>query len=113
MLVTQMWGTIFGGFVNYVVMVSIVDSNKALLANGNGNASWSGATMQGYNSNATSWALAKYLYKFGDEYYMVPMGMLIGGAMVVVHWLFSKVSLPSAAFPPSTSLMLTCASSSG
>lgn len=30
-----------GGFINYVVMISIVTANADLLANGNGNSSWS------------------------------------------------------------------------
>lgn len=71
MFITQIWGTVFGGFINYVVMVSIVTGNADVLANGNGNNSWSGATMQAYNTNAAAWALAKYLYKIPGDYYMV------------------------------------------
>ena len=74
MFITQIWGTIFGGFINYVVMVSIVTGNADVLANGNGNNSWSGATMQAYNTNAAAWALAKYLYKIPGDYYMVSHG---------------------------------------
>ncbi|CAG7944889.1 unnamed protein product [Penicillium nalgiovense] len=46
---------LLGGFVNYAIMNSIVSSNRALLVDGNGNSSWSGATVQSYNTNATSW----------------------------------------------------------
>ncbi|KAJ5762483.1 uncharacterized protein N7511_005865 [Penicillium nucicola] len=88
MFITQMYGTILGGFINYAIMISIVSSNRELLTDGNGNSSWSGATMQAFNSNATSWALASYLYKTGREYSMVPLGIVIGGAAVVVHRLF-------------------------
>lgn len=57
-------------------MISIVTGNKDLLVNGNGDASWSGATIQSYNTNATSWALASYLYKAGGRYWQViPMGV--------------------------------------
>jgi hypothetical protein len=93
MFLTQCWGTIFGGFISYVVMVSIVTSNEELLTAGDGNSSWSGATMQSYNTNATAWALASYLYKAGQQYYMVPVGLAIGMAAVIAHKIFAIVSL--------------------
>ncbi|KAL7893519.1 OPT oligopeptide transporter domain-containing protein [Trichoderma sp. SZMC 28014] len=89
MFATQIYGTVLGGFVNYAVMIAIVNSNRDLLINGNGDASWSGATLQSYNTNATSWALAKYLYKAGAEYEMVSVGLAIGAAVVAVHRIFS------------------------
>ncbi|QBZ65136.1 hypothetical protein PoMZ_06841 [Pyricularia oryzae] len=68
------------GFINYAVMISIVTGNKDLLVNGNGDASWSGATIQSYNTNATSWALASYLYKAGglfpSDWELVPPSLL-------------------------------------
>ncbi|KAE8445208.1 hypothetical protein EG329_013580 [Mollisiaceae sp. DMI_Dod_QoI] len=85
MFLTQVYGTILGGFVNYAVMISIVNSNRDLLVNSNGDSSWSGATIQSYNTNATSWALAKYLYKTGAKYQMVPIGIAIGAGVVVIH----------------------------
>lgn len=91
MFLTQIWGTVLGGFINYAVMISIVKGNKAILVEGNGNSSWSGATMQAYNTNATSWALASYLYKTGGQYSMVPVGIAIGAAAVVVHRIFYQV----------------------
>ena len=97
MFATQVYGTILGGFVNYVVMISIVNSNRDLLVNSNGDSSWSGATMQSYNTNATSWALAKYLYKTGEKYAMVPIGIAIGAALVAVHRIVVVVSVPCKA----------------
>ncbi|KAJ5910934.1 uncharacterized protein N7473_000237 [Penicillium subrubescens] len=67
MFLIQIYGTVLGGFVNHAVMISIVAGNQALLANGNGNSSWSGANVQAYNTNAASWALAPYLYKIGSR----------------------------------------------
>jgi hypothetical protein len=92
MFLTQIWGTIFGGFINYVVMISIVTANAELLTQGNGNSSWSGATMQSYNTNAAAWAMASYLYKIGCEYFMVPLGLLVGAGLVAIHRVFSHVS---------------------
>ncbi|KAI1336702.1 OPT oligopeptide transporter protein-domain-containing protein [Xylariaceae sp. FL0016] len=88
MFITQIYGTVLGGFINYAVMTSIVTGNEDLLREGNGNASWSGATIQAFNSNATSWALAKYLYKIGADYSAVPLGLAVGGALVLIHRLF-------------------------
>lgn len=85
MLLTQMYGTILGGFINYVVMISIVAGNREALVESNGDSSWSGATMQAYNTNATSWALSSYLYKSGAQYWAVPLGLVIGAAAVIVH----------------------------
>ncbi|OKL56164.1 hypothetical protein UA08_08584 [Talaromyces atroroseus] len=85
MFLTQIYGTVLGAFVNYGVMVSIVGSNRELLINGNGDASWSGATMQAYNTNAASWALSKYLYRAGTTYEIVPIGLAIGAGLVAIH----------------------------
>lgn len=92
MFLTQIYGTILGGFINYAVMISIVNGNRDLLVNSNGNSSWSGATMQSYNTNATSWALANYLYGSGGLYYMVPVGLAIGAGLVIIHRIFVFVS---------------------
>lgn len=92
MFLTQIYGTVLGGFINYAVMISIVSGNRELLVNSNGDSSWSGATIQSYNTNATSWALAKYLYKTGARYYMVPFGLLIGAGIVVIHRVVVYVS---------------------
>lgn len=91
MFLTQIWGTILGGFINYAVMISIVGGNKEVLNSSNGSNSWSGATLQAYNTNATSWALASYLYKMGGQYSMVPIGIAIGAAVVIVHRIFYQV----------------------
>ncbi|KAJ9145528.1 OPT oligopeptide transporter [Pleurostoma richardsiae] len=85
MFLTQVYGTILGGFVNYAVMISIVNGNRDLLIDGNGSNAWSGATIQSYNTNAASWALAKYLYKTGAKYEMVPIGLAIGAGVVALH----------------------------
>ncbi|KAJ5598357.1 hypothetical protein N7537_008441 [Penicillium hordei] len=85
MFLTQIYGTILGGFINYALMISIVTSNRALLVDGNGNSSWSGAGIQSYNTNAASWALAPYIYKVGTPYGAVPIGLAVGAGAVVIH----------------------------
>jgi len=85
MFLTQIYGTVLGAFINYAVMISIVNSNRDLLVDGNGDSTWSGAVIQSYNTNATSWALAAYLYKTGQRYATVPLGLVIGAAFVALH----------------------------
>jgi hypothetical protein len=92
MFLTQIYGTVLGAFINYAVMISVVAGNRDLLINSNGDSSWSGATIQSYNTNATSWALAKYLYKAGSRYQIVPIGLAIGASAVVVHRIVVYVS---------------------
>ena len=92
MFLTQIYGTILGGFINYGVMTSIVNSNRELLVDSNGTNAWSGATIQSYNTNAASWALAGYLYKTGNKYELIPIGIAVGAGIVVVHRIFAYVS---------------------
>ncbi|KAG5934869.1 hypothetical protein E4U59_005946 [Claviceps monticola] len=89
MFLTQIYGTVLGGFVNYAVMVSIVDAHRELLADSDGSAAWSGASIQSYNTNAASWALAKYLYGTESTYSLVPIGLAIGAGVVAIHRIFS------------------------
>ena len=93
MFVTQIYGTMLGGFINYAIMTSVISDNREILLSGNGDASWSGSTIQSYNTNAASWALAPYLYKKGTQYEMVPIGLALGAAAVVVHRIVYRVSL--------------------
>jgi len=89
MFLTQVYGTILGGFVNYAVMISIVNNNREILVNSNGDSSWSGATIQAFNTNAASWALSRYIYKTGAPYAIVPFGLVIGAGCVAIHRVFT------------------------
>lgn len=94
MLWTQMYGIILGGFINYAILSSIISANRNLLVEGNGNSSWSGATMQAFNTKATSWALAPYLYKIGAKYELIPIALAIGAAAVIIHRSLYQASKP-------------------
>lgn len=88
----QIWGTMLGAFINYALMNYIIKGHREILTNGNGNTFWTGATAQGYSTNAASWALAPYLFRLGARYEMVPIAMAFGAAAVVVHRLIYQVS---------------------
>lgn len=42
------------------------------------------------NSAAMTWALARDIYSFAGQYWIVPMGLLIGLGLPVLHWLALK-----------------------
>lgn len=67
-----------GCVVNYVVMVSVVTSQRDILLSPSGTNVWSGQKVQGANTDAVTWALAKYLYSPSGPYFIIPMGIFIG-----------------------------------
>ncbi|KAH9062284.1 OPT oligopeptide transporter protein-domain-containing protein [Lactarius vividus] len=84
LFVAQVWGTII------VVMVSITGAQRDLLLDPTGNNIWNGQTVQSLNSNAITWSLAKELYGPSGPYFIIPMGIFIGFAVTVIHWLVNK-----------------------
>jgi hypothetical protein len=92
MFLTQIWGTVFGAFINYVVMISIVNQHRDLLLNSNGTYAWSGAYFQSLNNQATTWALSADLYSAGSRYILVPVGLALGFIIVFLHRVVVHVS---------------------
>ncbi|KAL1733629.1 peptide transporter MTD1 [Schizophyllum commune] len=90
MFLTQLWGCILGAIVNYVVMVSIVDSQREVLLDASGTNVWSGQTIQSLNSQAVTWSLAHQLYSHSGPYVIVPLGLAIGLFPPIFQWLLSK-----------------------
>ncbi|THH31057.1 hypothetical protein EUX98_g3142 [Antrodiella citrinella] len=75
----QLIGTVVGAILNYVMMKSIISSNRDALLSVAGTRLWSGQNAQGYNSNAISWgALAPQMFGPGATYFMVPISLAIG-----------------------------------
>jgi len=72
-------------------MISITGAQRDLLLNPTGNNIWSGQAVQSLNSHAITWSLAKELYGPSGPYFVIPMGIFIGFAATVVHWLINKV----------------------
>ncbi|KAF8843877.1 oligopeptide transporter [Paxillus ammoniavirescens] len=90
MFLTQVWGTVLGAAINYVVMVSVVDAQRDILILPQGTNVWSGQYVQSLNSAAVTWSLAKELYGPGGQYFIVPMGLFIGMGAAFIQWLISK-----------------------
>lgn len=85
MFLTQTYGTIVGLFINYVVSVSIVNSHRELLFDTHGNYAWSGAYFQSQNTAATTWALSRDMFSLDGDYYIVPIGLILGVGIVIIH----------------------------
>ncbi|EPS95668.1 OPT oligopeptide transporter [Fomitopsis schrenkii] len=75
----QMLGTVVGAILNYVMMLSIIDAQRAALLSIAGTRLWSGQNAQQYNSNAIAWgALGPQMFGAHSTYKMVPISLAIG-----------------------------------
>ncbi|KAF5356761.1 hypothetical protein D9756_006727 [Leucocoprinus leucothites] len=90
MFLTQVWGTILGAIVNYVVMISVVTSQREILLDPVGTNVWSGQVTQSLNSQAVTWSLARQLYGFDGPYWIIPISLVIGIVPTFFQWLISK-----------------------
>ncbi|KAF9460047.1 oligopeptide transporter [Collybia nuda] len=90
MFLTQVWGTILGAIVNYVVMISVVEAQREVLLNPIGTNVWSGQVPQSLNSAAVTWSLAKQLYGIDGPYVAIPMSLLFGMIPTFIQWLISR-----------------------
>ena len=105
MFVTQVIGTVFGAFLNYAVASTIIKSKFALLQTNTGSYIWSGAYFQSLNASAVQWSMAKYIYRPGTSYFVIPMAVFIGMGAVLVHWVFTRF-VPKIGGVKTTSLVL-------
>ncbi|KAB8217680.1 OPT oligopeptide transporter protein-domain-containing protein [Aspergillus novoparasiticus] len=111
MFATQIYGTLLGAALNYVVMTTIVSSQREILLDPVGNNVWSGSTIQGLNSQAITWALAKDMYGVSSRYFIVPLCLVIGLALPIVHWGLGKVIPRLRKLPLNTAIIVSYAGS--
>ncbi|KAI0068493.1 OPT superfamily oligopeptide transporter [Artomyces pyxidatus] len=90
MFMAQMWGTIIGCIINYVVMISVTTAQAKLLTDPVGSNVWSGQVVQSLNSQAVTWSLAKELYGRDGPYFIIPMSLFIGAVVTFIQWLVYK-----------------------
>lgn len=86
----QMLGTIIGAIMDYVMMVSIVNNQTEALLSIDGTNIWSGQNVQGYNTLAVAWSIAKDMFSVGTRYEWVTISYLIGFAAPIPFWLAWK-----------------------
>lgn len=73
-------------------MISVVDAQREVLLNPVGTNVWSGQVVQGLNSAAVTWSLAKELYGPSGPYFLIPLSLVIGMVPTTIQWLISRVS---------------------
>ncbi|SPC67672.1 related to peptide transporter Mtd1 [Ustilago sp. UG-2017b] len=86
MFITQVLGTVYGAFLNYAVASTIISCNWELIHSDMGSYVWSGAYYQNLNASGVAWSMARYMYGPAMRYFIVPMAVLLGMGLVVVHF---------------------------
>ncbi|KAJ8089444.1 hypothetical protein PM082_014693 [Marasmius tenuissimus] len=87
----QMIGTIIGGLLNYIIMATVISSQREILRAVQGTNVWSGQQVQSFNSAAVAWgALGKPLYATGTRYGFVPYMLLVGLGWPIPFWLLHR-----------------------
>ncbi|KAF7176115.1 hypothetical protein CNMCM7691_001591 [Aspergillus felis] len=109
MFATQIYGTLLGAGLNYAVMTTIVSNQRDILLDPAGNSVWSGSTVQSLNSQAITWALARDVYGVNGRYLIVPLGLLIGLALPVLHWGLNRVIPRMRSWPLNTAMIASFA----
>lgn len=102
---TQIYATLLGAGLNYAVMSTIVTNQREILLDPEGNSVWSGSYMQSLNSQAITWALAKDMYGAKSPYFIVPLGIVIGLALPVLHWGVARVFPRVRKWPINTAII--------
>ncbi|KAH9919806.1 OPT oligopeptide transporter [Fomitopsis serialis] len=75
----QMAGTIVGALLNYVVALSILNSQRDALLSVSGTRLWSGLSIEVYNTSAIAWgALGPQMFSGKALYRMVPISLAVG-----------------------------------
>ncbi|KZT09762.1 OPT oligopeptide transporter [Laetiporus sulphureus 93-53] len=94
----QLIGTVVGAILNYVMMLTIIQNDRAALLSISGTRLWSGQNAQQYNSNAIAWG-ALGLQMFGPHatYRMVPISLAIGAALPIPFYIAHRI-WPKAGF---------------
>lgn len=94
----QMLGTVVGAILNYIMMKSIISSNRTALLSISGTRLWSGQNAQQYNSNAISWgALGPQMFGAHSLYRMVPISLAIGVVLPLPFYIAHRI-WPKAGF---------------
>ncbi|KAG7090337.1 hypothetical protein E1B28_009457 [Marasmius oreades] len=88
----QMVGTVIGGLLNFIIMTTIISSQREILRAIQGSNVWSGQQVQSYNSAAIAWgALGKPLYATGTRYGFVPYMLLAGLGFPIPFWIAHRL----------------------
>ena len=93
-MLCQCYATIVGSYLGWGILSVLVKNKHDILLDPIGDNQWSGSHLQTMNSQAVEWSLSRQVFRVGQgtNYELVPLGMLIGAVVPVIHWvLFKKV----------------------
>ncbi|EIM81122.1 OPT oligopeptide transporter [Stereum hirsutum FP-91666 SS1] len=82
----QIFGTLFGAVLNFIMMNSIINNQRDILLSVEGTNIWSGQQPQQYNSQAIAWSLSHELFTVGKRYQWVAWAYLLGLFVPVPFW---------------------------
>ncbi|KAJ7786495.1 OPT oligopeptide transporter [Mycena metata] len=103
----QCIGAVIGSLINYVIMKQIISTHRDILESVQGTNTWSGAAVQGFNSDAISWgALAKHLYSPTSTYGIIPFSVIIGLVIPIPFYILHRY-FPKAHFDGVITPMIT------
>ncbi|KAL5051260.1 OPT oligopeptide transporter protein-domain-containing protein [Aspergillus fruticulosus] len=113
MFATQIYGTLLGAALNYVVMIAVVmiavvTNQREILIEPIGNNVWSGSIIQRLNSQAITWSLAE-VYGTHGRYLIIPLGLIIGLIFSVIHLALIRVFPRIRNWPLTTTIILSYA----
>ncbi|KAI0256212.1 OPT oligopeptide transporter [Lactifluus subvellereus] len=87
----QIIGTLFGSFLNYIMMNSIIDNQREILLSVQGTNIWSGQQPQQYNSQAIAWGgLSHELFAHGKRYQWVAWAYVVGLFVPIPFWVIHR-----------------------
>ncbi|CAO1621252.1 unnamed protein product [Parajaminaea phylloscopi] len=88
----QMASCLASAFIRWWVLSGLIDVKRDILRDPDGDRNWYGGYYQDLNTQSIVWSMTSRLFsaKSGLHYEWIPLGLLIGAAIPVVHWLLTK-----------------------
>jgi OPT family oligopeptide transporter len=105
----QIYGSLLGPAFNYPIMMSIIASQRDVLLAPRGNTLWSGALLQQLNAESVSWSLATQTFGIHGRYPIVPLALLVGLGLPIIHWLVARCVPRVRKYPINTPIIATFA----
>ncbi|KAI8450585.1 OPT oligopeptide transporter protein-domain-containing protein [Phakopsora pachyrhizi] len=91
-VIAQGSGTVVGVIVNYLVMKSVINTQREALLLPSGDGVYSGLTLQNYGISAVAWGtLSHSLYIPGKRYFAVPAALGLGLLLPVPFFVLNKI----------------------
>ncbi|EPS95634.1 OPT oligopeptide transporter [Fomitopsis schrenkii] len=88
----QAAGTVVGALLNYVVTISIMNSQRDAILSVSGTRLWSGYNVEVYNTSAVAWgALGPHMFSGQSLYRVVPISLAIGLFLPIPFYIAHRI----------------------